>query len=270
MKLKGLLVLMLALALVFAFSACGEQGEQSEPDTPPVGEEPGEATGDLSGHKLAIFCGAGMTKPFGEIAAAFQEQTGCDIEVTYANAAQIQTQINTAQEGDMFVAGSVEELKPVEEAVTEYKDLVKHIPVLAVQAGNPKHITGLMDLTANGVELLIGDPAATPIGKIAQKALTDMGIWEQVNIAATTATAPAMATALSAGEADAAIVWKENSKADGVEIVDTGDLDAQVKTVPAAVLKYAADTQALEEFYAFLDTDAVMEIWASYGYEAVD
>ena len=41
----------------------------------------------------------------------------------------------------MFVAGSGDELKPVESYVEDKKDLVKHIPVLAVQSGNPKNIT---------------------------------------------------------------------------------------------------------------------------------
>ena len=37
---------------------------------------------------LSIYCGAGMQQPFQEIADAFQEETGCEMNVTYANAAQ--------------------------------------------------------------------------------------------------------------------------------------------------------------------------------------
>ena len=46
---------------------------------------------------LSIYCGAGMQQPFQEIADAFQEETGCEMNVTYANAAQIQTQIRESQ-----------------------------------------------------------------------------------------------------------------------------------------------------------------------------
>ena len=101
---------------------------------------------DLTGHTLMIYCGAGMTKPFQEIADSFKAATGCEMNVTYANAGQIQSQITTSEEGDMFIAGSAEELKPVESYVSESKALVKHIPVLAVQSGNPKNITSLAGL----------------------------------------------------------------------------------------------------------------------------
>ena len=67
-----------------------------------------------------------------------------------------------------------------------------------------------------------------------KKAFADFQIGEKVTIAATTTTAPQLATVVGLGEADAAIIWKENAKADGVEICDTTDLDAYVKVIPAA------------------------------------
>ena len=139
---------------------------------------------DLTGHTLMIYCGAGMAAPFQEIADAFKDATGCQVNATYANAGQIQSQITTTEEGDMFVAGSGDELKPVESYVEDKKDLVKHIPVLAVQSGNPKNITGLSDLTGDGVSLIMGDVDSTPIGKIAKKAMTDArtGFLQAVHI----------------------------------------------------------------------------------------
>ena len=225
---------------------------------------------DLTGHTLMIYCGAGMAAPFQEIADAFKDATGCQVNATYANAGQIQSQITTTEEGDMFVAGSGDELKPVESYVEDKKDLVKHIPVLAVQEGNPKNITGLSGLTGDGVSLIMGDVDSTPIGKIAKKAMTDAGIFDQVKIEATTAAAPQMSAALAAGEADAAIVWKENCDAEGVEIVDTKDLDPYIKTIPAASLSCASDKDALAAFNQYLDTDTVKEIWVKYGYEIVE
>ena len=52
---------------------------------------------ELDGHELNIYCGAGMTDPLTKIAEAFQEKTGCTMNVTFANAAQIQTQITTTE-----------------------------------------------------------------------------------------------------------------------------------------------------------------------------
>ena len=252
-----------------AGSSAPQQTQESAPEDGEAGKSAAD-TPDLTGHTLMIYCGAGMTKPFQEIADSFKAATGCEMNVTYANAGQIQSQITTSEEGDMFIAGSAEELKPVESYVSESKALVKHIPVLAVQSGNPKNITSLAGLAEEGVSLIIGDIDSTPIGKIAKKALTDAGIFDKVQIEASTATAPQMATAIAAGEADAAIIWKENCDAEGVEIVDTKDLDPYIKTIPAASLSCASDKDAPAAFNQYLDSDTVKEIWVKYGYEIVE
>ena len=116
-----------------------------------------------------IYCGAGMAAPFQEIADAFKDATGCQVNATYANAGQIQSQITTTEEGDMFVAGSGDELKTSGILCGGQEGFGKHIPVLAVQEGNPKNITGLSGLTGDGVSLIMGDVDSTPIGKIAKK-----------------------------------------------------------------------------------------------------
>lgn len=252
-----------------ARSSAPQQTPESAPEDGDAGKSAPD-TPDLTGHTLMIYCGAGMTKPFQEIADSFKAATGCEMNVTYANAGQIQSQITTSEEGDMFIAGSAEELKPVESYVSESKALVKHIPVLAVQSGNPKNITSLAGLAEEGVSLIIGDIDSTPIGKIAKKALTDAGIFDKVRIEASTATAPQMTTAIAAGEADAAIIWKENCDAQGVEIVDNSGLEDYIKTIPAASLSCSADHDARQAFLDYLNSGDVQEIWLKYGYEIAE
>ena len=222
---------------------------------------------DLNGNTLLIYCGAGMTKPFQEIADAFQAQTGCKMEVTYANAGQIQTQINTAKEGDLYIAGSAEELQPIKDAVAASVDLVKHIPVLAVKAGNPLGIETLSDLAKKDVRIVLGDGESTPIGKIANKALTDAGILDKVNIVARTITSPEIFNALTMDQCDAVVVWKENVTGDKAQIVDDTEMQHYIKTVPAASLSYSKNADALTAFLVFLDSDDARSIWIKYGYE---
>lgn len=258
---KTILSMLLALSLCLVLGACGSSNDVD------AGKN-GKALSEnvfLEGHSLHVYCGAGMTKPFQKIVDSFQNETGCSVEITFANAGQIQTQINTAKEGDLFVAGSSDEIEPVKDVVTNSVDLVKHIPVLAVKAGNPLGITGINDLSKDEVRIVLGDSQSTPIGKIADKALKKAGILEQVNIVARTTTAPAVFNALSVDECDAAIVWKENVS-EGGEIVDTTDLDSYVKTVPAASLSYCDDEETLKAFLDFLATDTAKDIWANAGY----
>ena len=274
---KSLVSLALIFSVLLSFAGCGKSTapasspqEESTAAETTVSPSPSAQAVDLTDHILSVYCGAGMTKPFQEIADAFQTQTGCKMEVTFANAGQIQTQINTAKEGDLFIAGSSDELQPVKNVVTESKDLVKHIPVLAVQKGNPLGITGLADIAKSGVRVVLGDADSTPIGKIANKALTDASILDKVDVVARTTTAPEIFNALSMDQCDAIIVWKENVTSDTVEVVKTTDMDKYVKTVPAASLTYCDDADALSAFLDFLDTDAAKTIWTNYGYEILN
>lgn len=255
-----------ACALTMALAGCSSSEPSSQGE-----DQAAEEQTSLEGKELNIYCGAGMTDPFQEIADAFEAETGCTMNVTFANAAQIQTQITTTEEGDFFIAGSADELKPVTDYVEQQTDLVKHIPVLAVPADNPKNVTGLADL-ANCDRVLVGDPESTPIGKIAQNALTKLGLWDSMmagNVLTTTTTAPQISTALANNEGDAGIVWKENVTDDGAVIVETSDLDSFIKTIPAAQLTCAADSDAVAAFNEFLQSDTAWDIWADYGYERV-
>lgn len=261
-KRKGIYFLFAMCLGVFMLAACSTSTTTSEDTDEQI---------TLEGKTLFVYCGAGMNKPFTEIVEAFQNETGATVEVTYANVAQIIAQITTSNEGDLFIAGDQGELSTIEEEyVTDTKSLVKHIPVIAVQTGNPKGITALADLSNKGVIVVLGDSVATPIGKLSDKALSEASILDNVNIIARTTTAPEIATALSLGQCDTAIIWKENVNMEGVEAVETTDLDDYIKTVPAASLKCSKNAETLEAFLSYLDTNTAKGMWESYGYELLN
>lgn len=270
--MKKLATLLLTMLMVFSCFACGskqdvKQTADTSQESPKETTESAESAEDLNGQTLLIYCGAGMQKPFEEIANKFHEETGCEMNVVYTNAGQIQAQISESKEGDFFIAGSAEEVKPVSDFVADSVNLVKHIPVLAVASGNPKGITGIADLSKEGIVTVIGDPESTPIGKIAMKVFSDFGVKEKVNLGATTTTAPQLATVVGMGEADAAIIWKENCNAEGVELCETTDMDAYVKVVPSARLNFNKESKAADAFSSFLLGEEANAIWESYGYE---
>ena len=76
------------LLLVFMLSICVvgcSSNSTSKSSSSSDASSATEAELSLEGKDLKVYCGAGMTKPFEEIANAFKEKTGCNIEVTYAN-----------------------------------------------------------------------------------------------------------------------------------------------------------------------------------------
>ncbi len=271
-NLKRILCAVSAIAMIAAMSGCGgsENAGSAAPESSDAQKQ--EQTVDLSGKSLFVYCGAGMKDPMSEIIDAFNADTSCEASVTFGNAAQINSQITTSNEGDVFIAGAETELKTLKEGnyVADTKQLVQHIPVIVVPEGNPAGITSIEDL-GNGARLVFGDAEATPIGKIANAVLTDANMLETANVIARTSTAPEMITALNSGEADAAIVWKENAEGkDGVEVLDIEGMENYIKVIPAASLSCSANAESLEAFLDYLDTQKAHDIWTKYGYVIVE
>lgn len=73
--------------------------------------------------------------------------------------------------------------------------------------------------------------------------------------------------ALTADEADAILVWKENVNPDEADIVDCAEMEAYVKTIPAARLTCSDDAEAADGLMDFLSSDEAHAIWTSFGYE---
>ena len=254
MKAKKFIVIALAMIMALCtFTACGS-------------DEPA----DLSDQTLQVFSGAGLAEPVQEIADTFKEQTGCEVEIVFGPTGQLITQIQTSESGDVLIAGAVDELATMkDEEITEQVEMVKHIPVLVVQAGNPKNVTSIKDLA--DLEVMLADPEVTPIGKIAVKVFENAGIMDTIDVVANTTTAPLALTAVAEGNADATIVWKENaSKNDKVEIVDLEEMAKYIKVVPAVELSYSTNEDARIAFVEFMTGEEGMAIWAKYGYEAVE
>lgn len=256
MKTKKILVIALAMIMALCtFTACGS-------------DEPA----DLSDQTLAVFSGAGLAEPVQEIADTFKEQTGCEVEIIFGPTGQLITQIQTTESGDVLIAGAVDELAAMnEDEITDQVEMVKHIPVVAVQKDNPKGIESVKDLGAEGMTVMLPDPETTPIGKIAVKAFEDNGIIDTVDIAANTTTAPLAVTALAEGNADAAVIWKENgAKNDKITVLELPEMEKYIKVVPAVSLSYSTNEEARIAFIEFMTSEEGMAIWAKYGYETVE
>jgi len=154
----------LLLGLLAAMAGCG--GERNQ-DGGKVGE-PAPAT-------LLVYSGAGLKKPVEEIDAAFQKQTGIKVTYAFGGSAQLNSQILLTKKGDVYLPGDVEELAPLKEMVKWKKDVVYHLPALAVPKTNPAGVRTLADLGRPGVKVALGDPQANPIGKLADRLLQESG-----------------------------------------------------------------------------------------------
>lgn len=188
---------------------------------------------------LMVFCAAGIKKPVEEIAAAYQKETGTEVRLQYGGTGTLLSQIKVAQQGDLFIAadeGALADAKKMGVTREEFQ-MVKQRPVLAVAAGNPKHLDSLAALKQEGIRLALPNPEAASIGRVTKKLLG--AEWDALaaKAAVMKPTVTEIAADLSLGAVDAAIVWDSVvPQFKGLEKVELPEISKHEEAATAAVL----------------------------------
>ena len=224
---------------------------------------------------LLVYSGAGLRKPMNDIAKAFKEEYGVQINYNYGGSQHILTQLQLAGEGDVYVPGAryyYEKAKG--KGLTTYeKDVAYHIPVIAVPKGNPADIKGLDDLCREDVKLILGDEKAAAIGRLAQKMLKTNNLAEEANenIVAKAATVNELVVYITMKQGDASIIWEDNVYGiEDIEIVRIAKEKNQIKTIPACVLEMSQKEELATKFVNFVASEKGKNIYKNHGFKPVE
>lgn len=214
-----------------------------------------KAAPDATPNGLFVYCAAGLKPPIERIAIKYRTEEKADVALQYGGTATLLTQLRLAGMGDVFIAadqGTLEEARKIG-VVEEVIPLVRQRPVLAVRAGNPLGLHKLEDLYRAGVKVAIANVESASIGKLTRIIFKDE--WERFSrqIAVTKPTVTEIASDLSLGAVDAAILWNSTvPHFKNIETVDVPALTAFEDVVSAAVLTHSKNPTAALAFARFL------------------
>lgn len=263
MKKKKVLISGLVLLLVsIMFIGCA----QKQQNTTKSNEEK---------KSLFIYCAAGVNKPMEEIAQSFEKKYGVKIEYTYANSSELIGQMEVSHKGDLCVLASDEDYETANKKnlTLEKKDLVYHVPVIAVSKGNPAGINSIKDFSKSGVKIILGDSKTSPLGKLASKLFAKAGIEEQVksNVVSTVPTVNEIVTFLSMKKADASIVWEDNAlnASKDIDLIQIPKEENTIKVVPISTLQSSKDKELSKKFMDFTASDEGKSIFVKYNLKPV-
>ncbi|UCG49546.1 MAG: molybdate ABC transporter substrate-binding protein [Phycisphaerales bacterium] len=224
--------------------------------------------------ELVLYCGAGIRPPVDEVIAAFEKQEGVKVVPDYAGSEVLLSKIKVHRRGDLYMPGDKYYVDKAEEAgmISSRRPVFYWIPTILVRKGNPKNISGLVDLQKPGLKVGLGDPNACAIGRTADMLLSKTGISRESlkeNLVYQSLTVNELGVQIQAGSLDAVIVWDAMAR----YYAEYGDQIAirreqnVISTVDIGVLKFSKDSELAERFIAFITSGAAGEIFAKHGYE---
>jgi molybdate transport system substrate-binding protein len=234
------------LALVTSLTAT--TGCTSDPAS--SGSDPGPD--GLSG-ELVVFAAASLTESFTQIGADFEaDHQGVTVTFNFAGSSTLAQQINQGAPADVFASANPGNMALVTEAGNgdgTPTTFARNQLVIAVPAGNPAGITGLVDLTEPELKVALC-AEQVPCGAAARAALDAAGLaltpvtFEQDVRAAL--------SKVTLGEVDAALVYRTDAAAaepavTGVEFPESA---SAINDYPIIVLREAPNRRAAQAFVA--------------------
>ena len=221
--------------------------------------------------KIFVYSGAGLKGPMSEIGTLFTEKYGKEVEFTFAGSGVLISQMKTTNLGDVFIPGGQPDYQSaVDQGLVQPNPqlVAYHVPVIAVPKGNPKEIKDVTDLAKSGMRVALGDANATAIGKAGVKIFTKAGILDDVekNVVMRGATINEVVTALASGNADVALLTKDNAKADKFDIIEIPVSDNSILITPIGITTFTKNPTLAQKFADFTASDEGKAIFKKYGF----
>jgi molybdate transport system substrate-binding protein len=290
---KGMVAVMTAVMVSGALAGCGsgagqktetaaietvqtEAAAEAAKDETAAAESSVAATEVAEETEILVAAAASLKNAYEEeLIPMFEAQyPGVTVKGTYDSSGKLQTQIEEGLEADVFMSAAKKQMKALDEEgmidSDSIVDLLENKIVLIVPTGSDKGIQSFEDIV-KADSIALGDPASVPAGQYSEEALTNLGLWDQIQDKTSFGTnVTEVLNQVAAGSADAGIVYATDaaSMADQVEVVaeaPEGSLKTKV-IYPVAVVKDSANAEVAANFVEFLTTDEAMKVFETYGF----
>ncbi len=218
---------------------------------------------------ITVFAAASLTGAFTDIGAAFEAaHPGASVTFDFAGSSDLVAQINQGAPADVFAsadAANMATLATAGNAAAAPVEFATNRMEIITAAGNPRHLTGLGDLAAHDL-IVVLCAAPVPCGSYAERILAAASV--AVTPKSREANAKAVVTKVSSGEADAGIVFATDVRAagaaaSGVEIPQAQNV---VAAYPMAITKQSANPTGAQAFVDFVRSPAGRRILTDAGF----
>ena len=249
---------LMSVTFGLSLAACGAVA--SQPAASP--------TPQVSGN-LTVLAAASLTQAFTKIGDQLHAKyPGLDVKFSFAGSPTLVTQIQQGAPADVFASADQANMAKVTGAglTAGTPAVFAHNKLeIAVQAGNPKHITSLSDLASPAIKVDVCAPGV-PCGTYSTTTFGKAGI--KVTPVSQEQDVKSVLTKVGLGEADAGIVYVTDVKSagiqvDGVIIPDNLNTTAEY---PIVELKSTQNETAAKTFVDYVVGAQGQKVLADFGF----
>ncbi len=234
------------------------------------------ATARPAAADVVVFAAASLKNALDDAAAAFQQQGGDKVRVSYAASSALAKQLEGGAPADMFISADLDWMDYAQQRnlikPETRKNLLGNRLVLVAPAASDVSIDikpnfPLASLLKDG-RLAMADPDSVPAGKYGKAALEKLGIWASVeDKLARAENVRAALFFVARQEAPLGIVYQTDAAADrSVKVVATFPADTHPPIVYPIALAASSKNADAGRFLAFLESAAAKPIFERQGF----
>jgi molybdate transport system substrate-binding protein len=253
----GLLVLFSWLAPAAGAQAAGAQANGTDDRT------------------ITVFGASSLTNALQDLGDTFTKSTSITVKFSFAASSALARQIENGAPADVFFSADVDWMDYLQTRnliqTKSRRDIVGNRLVLIAPLGSNIKLKiephfPLATALGNG-RLATGDPDSVPVGRYAQAALTQLGVWKDVADRVVRAENVRSALAfVDRGEAPLGIVYETDALIDrNVRVVDVFPATSHPPIVYPIALTSNAQAAAAK-FVTFLESPAADAVFKAYGF----
>ena len=288
-KILKLIAVIMTVAMFTA--ACGTEKNvesndtRSDADAPATevattvsvsdGEEQGNAEIPAEKVELTILAAASLTDVCDELKVQFEKQTpSVTISISYGGSGALQTQIEEGAPADVFMSAAMKQMTALnDEGLMDSDSIVQLLEnkvVMIVPKESDMSVSSFEDAATDAVAMIgLGEPGSVPVGQYSEEIFESLGILDAVKEKANYGSD--VRTVLSWVETaavDCGVVYATDAyTSEDVKIVCEAPEGSCSKVLyPVGVVAASEHPDEAAVWLAFIQSEASMELFASYGF----
>lgn len=228
---------------------------------------------------LLVFSAASLTDVMQEIGNRFNQREGVAVVFSFGGSTSLGQQIIRGAPADVFLSAGTGPMDRLDDRgllrSDSRVDLLMNKLVLVADPRRAERlgIKSLDDLTSTNVRVAIADPELAPAGRYTKEAMQELGLWEQVEERVVySPDVRAALTYVDTGNVDASIVYETDARTEqGLQVLVLLPVQSHTPIVyPVAAVGSSSQTQAVDRFLEYVQSDEAKWVFLEYGFSPLE